>query len=183
MNRFAQLCILSIALFIALLAGWAVAVHRTPLAWFGAVSAWLLTLLWGGFVVAEIRLDIDARRAENDRRWGEAERVWVDLDGDGEVDPGEEFTLNDYRLNEPGTAEVRKQQARALLRWIYERQRLRQGYDQRPGRAAFGRSYDGLMSDLARRGLLTGHTTGHTGKPVFDDADAALVAFDGQDGL
>lgn len=146
----------------------------------------VVPLGWGAFVLNEISADIDRRRAENDRLWGEAERVWVDLDGDGEMDEGELLPagppINDWRdrkrTPDPATAEAYRARLRALLLWCYRRQQAGDKFDQGPGRTAFP-TYDADMAELTRRGYVRARSTGHMGRLVLPDVALALQRFDG----
>jgi len=208
LTRFVQLSLLAAILFVALLAAWGVAAYRTPLAWFAAVTAWVLFLWLTAVVAVDTVQDAQLKAAQHRRLMHEAGYVrgWVDVAPEGattakwvrdwlsmdgteeEPAPSRVRPEFDYHnTNDKEDPTVKRARLRALLQWIYERQReyprLLPGdcYGQKPGRAAYPGTYDQDMNELARRGFLQGHSKGHTGTPALQDQAAALVAFDGQD--
>jgi membrane protein implicated in regulation of membrane protease activity len=202
LTRFVQLAILAVILFVTLLASWAVAVHHTPLAWFAAVTAWLLFLWLAALVGVDAVQDAQLKDAQLKREMQAAGYVfiegrwwaWTDEDGDGEIDEGElvpgephiRVMGKDGTPDDLASQEAYRTRLRSLLLWCYRRQeecrgqRLPAGqiYGQGPGRVAFPGTYDEDMHALQRAGFIRGRSTGHVGKLVIPGAAEALEKFD-----
>jgi hypothetical protein len=183
------------------------------------VAVALLLLLWPYWTWRFLSTDLEAERGRAAQEWAtggyryaqrrrlnrrgepavgpfawETVRVWIDLDGDGEIDEGElvpgephiRVMGKDGTPDDLASQEAYRTRLRSLLLWCYRRQeecrgqRLQAGqiYGQGPGRVAFPGTYDEDMHALQRAGFIRGRSTGHVGKLVIPGAAAALEKFD-----
>jgi hypothetical protein len=176
-TRFVQLAVLSIAAAVAGLLWYAVAT------WPHAAVPWIIAAAWTtgtvlalAYTAAEMLLDIEERRARCDQEWGRAERIWIDLDGDGEVDEGEMMPrVVSIRARATEQADAGFVACRDVLRWAYSQDAAGLSWGQHEGHRHFGPTrYDYAFSVFATMGLVEGRRKRVQGRLTWPTYQSAL---------